>query len=531
MHQPCNPFAGQDFNWLLATQAQTCGDKPLLVWEPFDQPAQSYTYTDFDHAVGRTAAAMENRGVGPGDRVLIHLENCPEFLIAWCACAELGAIAVTTNTRSSAEEMNYFVTHSGCRVAISQPSLIDSLVRVREQLRWLACTAHNAGQPDEMPVGVLPFAELLAAEPAAQRRRFAPDPLRPMYVQYTSGTTSRPKGVVLTHGNALWSGRVNACHQDLRSDDIHLAAMPLFHTNALGYGFMTSLWTGGTLVLQPRFSASRFWEVAVRNRCTWHSTLPFFMRALLAQPLPPQHFFRLWGTGFCDPALAKPFGIKTIGWWGMTETVSHPIIALTGLPNTEMSIGRAATTYQICVVDDADQPVAVGGTGHLRVLGVRGVSLFKEYLDDPAATAASFDDQGWFLSGDRVTLLEDGSIKFADRDKDMLKVGGENVASSEIERVLLSVPGVTEVAVVAQRHAMLEEVPYAFVALSSEIGVERHSELVDRLLAQCRSQLADFKVPVGVRIVDHFPRVTLEKISKADLRKQLAAETTDGIQK
>ncbi|MCY1452637.1 Long-chain-fatty-acid--CoA ligase FadD13 [compost metagenome] len=106
----------------------------------------------------------------------------------------------------------------------------------------------------------------------------------------------------------------------------------------------------------------------------------------------------------------------------------------------------------------------------------------------------------------------------------MLKVGGENVASSEIERVLLGVPGVTEVAVVAQRHAMLDEVPYAFVALSSEIGVERHGEVIDKLLVHCRSQLADFKVPVGIRIVDNFPRVTLEKISKADLRKQLATE-------
>ncbi|AYC31852.1 ATP-dependent acyl-CoA ligase [Pseudomonas cavernae] len=523
-HQPCNPFAGQDFNWLLETQAQANARKPLLIWEPFDRPAETYSYAQFDHAVGRVAAALEALGVRSGDRVLIHLENCPEFLLTWAACGELGAIAVNTNTRSSAEEMHYFVTHSDCRVAISQPSLIASLARVRDKLRWLACTAHNAGEPAELPSGVVPYAELLAPEPAAQRRRVAADPLRPMYVQYTSGTTSRPKGVVLTHGNALWAARVNAYHQDLRSDDIHLAVMPLFHTNALGYSFLTSLWVGGTLVLQPRFSASRFWDVAVRNRCTWHSAVPFFMRALLAQPKPERHYFRLWGTAMCDPALAQPFGIKTIGWWGMTETISHPIIGLTGLPNTEMSIGRAASTYQICVVDDDGQPVEVGASGHLRVLGLRGVSLFKEYLDDPAATAASFDAQGWFLSGDRVTLLEDGSIKFADRDKDMLKVGGENVAASEIERVLLGVPGVVEVAVVAQRHAMLDEVPYAFVAVASEIDADRHDEFIERLFAQCRSQLADFKVPAGIRIVDDFPRVTLEKIAKAELRKQLAAE-------
>ncbi|MCY1275400.1 Crotonobetaine/carnitine--CoA ligase [compost metagenome] len=524
-HVPCNPFAGQDFLWLLESQAQAHADKPLLIWQPFDRPAQTYSYAQFHEAVGRVAGALEARGVQAADRVLIHLENCAEFLIAWAACGELGAIAVNTNTRSSTEEMTYFVSHSDCRVAITQPGLLASLAPVRERLRWVACTAHDAGEPAETPAGTLPFAELLAAPLPAQRRRLAADPLRPMYVQYTSGTTSRPKGVVLTHGNALWAARVNSLHMELRSDDVHLVAMPLFHTNALGYSFLGSLWAGGSLVLMPRFSASRFWEIALRHRCTWHSTLPFFMRALHGQPIPAQHHFRLWGTAMCDPALAQPFGIKTIGWWGMTETISHPIIGLCGLPNTAMSIGRAAISYQICVVDAHGQPVAPGESGLLRVLGLRGVSLFKEYLNNPQATAESFDEQGWFLSGDRVTLLEDGSIRFADRDKDMLKVGGENVAASEIERVLMLLPGVVEVAVVAQPHDMLNEVPFAFVRLADDIGAERHAEFIDRLFACCREQLADFKVPHGMRIVADFPRATLEKIAKAELRKQLEAES------
>ncbi|MBM7060070.1 AMP-binding protein [Pseudomonas sp. UL073] len=523
-HQFSNPFAGQDFNWLLAARTAAHPDKPLLVWEPFDQPPQTISYAEFHANVGRVASTLAALGVSSGDRVLIHLENCPEFLFTWAACGELGAIAVNTNTRSSVEEMHYYVSHSQCRVAITQPNLLASLERVREQLRWVACTAHDAGAPAPLPAGVLPFAELLASEPAAERRRLPADPLRPMYVQYTSGTTSRPKGVVLTHGNALWSARVNALHMELRSDDVQLAAMPLFHTNALGYSFLGSLWVGGTLVLMPRFSASRFWDIALRNRCTWHSTLPFFMRALLAQPIPERHHFRLWGTAMCDPAPAQPFGIKVIGWWGMTETISHPIIALGDLPNTSMSIGRAATTYQIAVLDEQGQPVAAGGSGELRVLGMRGVSLFKEYLDNPEATAAAFDEHGWFISGDRIKLLEDGSLQFGDRDKDMLKVGGENVAASEVERVLMSLPGVVEVAVVAQPHEMLNEVPFAFVRLADDIAAERHAEFVERLQALCREQLADFKVPTGWRIVEDFPRVTLEKIAKAELRKQLAAE-------
>lgn len=523
-HSFCNPFAGQDFTWLLAARRDAHPDKPLLIWEPFDQPPRTYSYADYFDAVGRVASALAARGVGEGDRVLIHLENCPEFLITWAACGELGAIAVNTNTRSSAEEMHYYVNHSDCRVAVTQPNLLPSLTRVRERLRWIACTAHNAGEPAALPDGTEPFAALLDATPAEPRRRLPADPLRPMYVQYTSGTTSRPKGVVLTHGNALWAARVNALHMELRDDDVQLAAMPLFHTNALGYSFLGSLWVGGTLVLMPRFSASRFWDIALRNRCTWHSTLPFFMRALLAQPIPAQHHFRRWGTAMCDPAPAAPFGVKVIGWWGMTETISHPIIGLCDLPNTPMSIGRAAVSYQIRVIGDDGQPAQAGESGLLRVLGMPGVSLFKEYLDNPEATAAAFDEDGWFLSGDRVDLLTDGSIRFGDRDKDMLKVGGENVAASEIERVLMQLPGVAEVAVVSQPHEMLNEVPFAFVRLAEEIGAERHDEFVARLTALCREQLADFKVPTGWRIVDDFPRVTLEKIAKAELRKQLVAE-------
>ncbi|MCY1275981.1 Crotonobetaine/carnitine--CoA ligase [compost metagenome] len=525
-HRFCNPFAGQDFNWLLATQAAAHADKPLLIWEPFDGTPQTWTYAQYHDAVGRVATALAARGVKAGDRVLIHLENCPEFLIAWAACGELGAMAINTNTRSSAEEMHYYVSHSKAGVAITQPGLLPSLERVRGDLRWVVCTEHNAGAPADLPAGCESFAALLDAQPAAERRRIEADPLRPMYVQYTSGTTSRPKGVVLTHGNALWAARVNAIHMELTGDDVHLAAMPLFHTNALAYSFLTSLWVGGRMVLMPKFSASRFWDIAVRNRCTWHSTIPFFFNALLARPRPEKHHFRLWGTGANDLPQTRALGIKTIGWWGMTETISHPIVGLCNLPNTEMVIGRPATTYQVCVVDDDGQPVASGETGHLRVLGMPGVSLFREYLDNPEATAASFDEQGWFISGDRVTLMEDGSIRFADRDKDMLKVGGENVASSEIERVLMGcAPGtVAEVAVVAKPHDMLNEVPFAFVRLAEGVGADQREGIAERLLGFCRENLADFKVPVGVRFVDDFPRATLEKIAKAELRKRLLAE-------
>jgi crotonobetaine/carnitine-CoA ligase len=281
-----------------------------------------------------------------------------------------------------------------------------------------------------------------------------------------------------------------------------------------------SLWVGATCVIQPRFSASRFWPVALEHGSTWTSTIPFCMKALLEQEIPKNHKFRLWGTAVNDPPPFAVFGVKIIGWWGMTETITHGIVGDVDQPNTPMSIGRAAPEYSIRVTDDDGAPTEVGGTGNLLIKGVPGLSLFAEYLHNEKATSESFDGHGFFITGDRVTLLEGGFIKFGDRAKDMLKVGGENVAASEIEQVIAVVSGVREAAVVAKKHPMLDEVPVVFII--PQAGVARApADLHDRVMAACRSALADFKVPREIRFVDEMPRSTLEKVAKAELRKML----------
>jgi crotonobetaine/carnitine-CoA ligase len=273
-------------------------------------------------------------------------------------------------------------------------------------------------------------------------------------------------------------------------------------------------------VIQPRFSASRFWSVALEHGCTWTSTIPFCMKALLEHEIPKQHKFRLWGTAVNEPAASAAFGVKIIGWWGMTETITHGIVGEIDQPNIPMSIGRAATEYTIRITDDDGRPTEVGDTGNLSIKGVPGLSLFVEYLHNEKATSESFDEHGYFLTGDRVTLLDRGYIKFADRAKDMLKVGGENVAASEIEQVIALVPGVREAAVVGKKHPMLDEVPVVFII--PHAGVDAMpQDLHDKVISACRNALADFKVPREIRFVDAMPRSTLEKVAKAELRKML----------
>jgi crotonobetaine/carnitine-CoA ligase len=277
------------------------------------------------------------------------------------------------------------------------------------------------------------------------------------------------------------------------------------------------LWVGATVVLMPRFSASRFWPVSLRHGATWTSMVPFCAKALLERAVPPHHNYRFWGNGVGAPRWDAYFGVRTIAWWGMTETVTHGTVGTTNLPNAPMSMGRPSPAYAIHVLGEDGQPVRPGEVGDLLVGGVRGLSLFAEYVDDPAATAAAFNADELLITGDRVQLGEDGSLFFADRSKDMLKVGGENVAASEIEGVIAAVDGVAEVAVVGMPHPMLDEVPAAFVIAKADA----HSDLADRIVAECGRQLADFKRPHVIRLVETLPRSTLEKIAKAELRAML----------
>lgn len=510
------PFEATDIRTLIDEQAARRGNHPFLVWEPFDGEGATWSYAQFGNTVRRFAAGLQARGVQSGERVLVHLDNCPESVIAWLGCAYAGAVPVTTNTRSSADELAFFASHSGAVAGITQPRFAAMVRQAAPALAWVAVTAtDNGAAPEANVAGFTPFAAIDAdPDTLAQRPH---DPMAPFGIQYTSGTTSRPKAVLWSHANALWGAQLCARHEDLRADDVHLVHLPLFHTNAQVYSVAASLWVGATVVLLPKFSVSRFWPVSLRHGCTWTSMVPFCVRALMGQPRPERHSYRHWGSGVCEPPTDAHFGVKTIGWWGMTETISHGTVGSPHRANTPMSMGRPSPGYEIHVLDEHGQPVAPGETGDLYVRGERGVSLFLEYFNDPAATAAAFRADGLFITGDRVRLGEDGALYFADRAKDMLKVGGENVAASEIERVIALVPGVAEAAVVAKKHPMLDEVPVAFVIPAQGAG----EDLPSRILAACTAQLADFKRPHEVRLVDSLPRATLEKVAKAQLRAML----------
>lgn len=510
-------FAGLSLPKLLASRTERHPGKAFLIWEPFKGSSQTWSYAEFSRAVEQLASGLYSRGIRSGNKVLLHMENCPEFLISWFACARLGVVAVSTNTRSVARDMAYFAEQSQAVAALTQPRFADLVNASSDNFQFVAATATDAGEAatGPLPAGVIAFDDLPIE--TLELPEEDPGPESDLAIQFTSGTTSRPKAVLWTHANALWGARMNALHFRLQPDDVCLAFLPLFHTNAQSYSLLGTLQVGGTLVIQPRFSASRFWDVALRNNCSWCSLIPFCVKALVKQPLPANHDFRLWVTAVRLIEAEAHFRVRTLGLWGMTETITQGIVEDIDAPGPDMNIGRVSPGYDIAVRDESGQHIQPGETGKLYIRGTTGVSLFKEYFGNTQATEKSFDSQGWFDTGDLVYQDTAGNLFFKDRDKDMLKVGAENVAASEIEAVILETGLVDECAVVGQKHAMLDEVPVAFV-----IPLQPASENLEaQLIEACSANLPDFKVVRAVHIVSELPRSTLEKVAKNELRASL----------
>lgn len=522
-HPAPTALAALDIAAWVDARGRERGSHPCLIWVPPDAPPATWTYARFAETIARVAGGLAARGVRAGDRVLVHLENCPEMFVARFALARLGAVCVATNAAAAGPELGHFAAATQAVGAITQPRFAALLGRHCADLRWIALTDHDGGAapaPGTAPSGADSFAALLA-DPAPRRPA---EPMRAASIMFTTGTTApRPKAVVWTHANALWAARLGALANGIRAEDVYHLFLPAYHVVGFAWSFLPALWAGATILLEPRFSASRYWNTALRHGATIGSQVIYTSRVLAGQPVPREHRFRQWTDAHCRHEFETRFGVRIVGGWGMTEIAGQAIVGDPHSPQPDGTIGRPAPGYEIQVVDDDGRTVEAGGTGHLLVRAPRGVGLFSEYLDDPQANAQAFDPNGYFRTGDRVQFGADGFIRFADRAKDMLKVGGEGVSPAEIEQVIRSVEGVREVAVVGRPDARYGEVPVALVVVAPGAP----ADLEARALAVCGEALAKFKLPREIRRVDAIPKIGFGKINKAALRAALLEEGKD----
>lgn len=506
-----HPFAGLDASALIEVRAKQRGDHPMLIWAPFDAPAEVWSYARFHDDVRRVAGGLAARGVKPGDRVLVHLENCPETLIARFAIAWLGAVAVLSNAQLAGPELAQVAPPLGVRGAITQPKLYSRVAEHCTGLEWIAVTATDGGVPAEAPAGKAESFASLYGEPMPRR---APDPAAPAMILFTTGSTARPKAVLWTHANILWGGKVGALEQGLRADDIYQVHLPLFHVVGFTWSLIPAYYAGATILLQPRFSASRFWPAALTHRATVasHAGTDGFLR----DQDVPQHHFRQWLFAWHDPARNDFFRVAGVAGWGMTEMIVPAISSDLSLDQKVRSIGRAYPGYEVRIEREDGSLAAPGETGHLLIGARRGVAIFREYVDNPKAMAEAFDDRGYFHTGDRVVLSEDGWVTFADRVKDMIKVGGEGVSASEVEAALMAAGGVREVAVVGRPDKAYGEVTVAYVVLAEDALREAATA---KLMEHCRASLAKFKVPREIFAVAELPKIGNNKINRPALRE------------
>jgi len=503
---------------ILEYRAQTTPNALFVRFDDIDGGVRDYSYAQLDESVNRTANMLLALGIGSGDKINLHLGNCVEFLLLWFAAAKIGAVIMPTNVAATADELEYLIDHSECRLIFTQPEQLQTAREVQQRCARVEAAVMCGGAVADMPQ----FDALTGVRsPEAPTTHVDAD--GEVGILYTSGTTSRPKGVLVTNANYIYAGETVAKALCLTPEDRHLVVMPLFHGNAQYYSTMSALVTGASLVLSSRFSASRFFDQAIRHGCTVSSLFSAPMRMLLAQPRCAAHSGNdlravLFAQSVTEEQLLEwqdRFGAPLLQLWGMTETMGPPLINPLHYRRNNMSMGLPVMGYRVRLVDEQGGVVAPGATGQIVVAGTPGRSLMKGYFKNRQATEETIRD-GWLWSGDNARQDEHGYFHFVDRAKDMIKRAGENVAASEVEAVILTHPQVFDCAVVGVPDPIRDESIVAVI-----VAIEGVPPDGDAIIAWCRERLASFRVPERVEFRQTLPRTSVGKIQKHLLRAEL----------
>ncbi len=492
-------------------------NKVFLVFEDKDEQIFQLTYEEFVAKTNRLSQVFLQKGIQKGMHVTLHLPNNLEFIISWFALANIGAVMVPTNILSTSDEMEYVLNHSESVLLITEEEYLSKFESIQEKLPFLREVL--LARDDKIEERSLSYLMEQATEESPTIEITSEDVAAMLY---TSGTTSKPKGVQVTHANYIFTGEIMSKSIRLSPNDRQLIVLPLFHGNAQYYSTMSALVTGASIALTERFSASRYFKQAKRLGATVGSLFAAPIRMILAQEYDKndrENSMRvIWfAQQVADHQLEQfeeRYNVPLLQMYGMTETIGVPLMnPIDGYRNNR-SIGRPTVGYEVKLIDQEGREVPTGQSGQIIVRGVPGRTIMKEYFKNPEATCETIQD-GWLYTGDNARLEEDGYFYFVDRIKDMIKRSGENVAANEVESVLSEHPSVYEAAVIGIPDDMRDEAIKAYVILKKGLHVTE-----EELIAFCKGKLAKFKVPNFVEFVQEFPRTSVGKIQKHLLRKE-----------
>ncbi len=508
---------------LLEHRARTTPDRTFVIFDDLAGNVVQLSYAQFDERVNRAANLLLALGIASGDKVNLHLPNCLDFLFLWFAAAKIGVVIMPTNILSSAAELEYLLNHSESRLIFTDFDHADVAEQARQNCAGIEAVI-LCGRTEKQSA-YQSFDESMAAQPVAVPDA-KPSPIDEVAILYTSGTTARPKGVMVTNANYVYAGETVAKAIRLSPSDRHFVVLPLFHGNAQYYSTMSTLITGASMALMARFSASRYFEQCISHQCTVASLFAAPMRMLLAQERRDQNRNNrlrvvIFAQSVTEDQLSQwhqRFNAPLLQLWGMTETMGPPLMNPIDYERRNMSVGFPVMGYEVDLVDDDGQSVKRGEVGQIVVHGEPGWTLMKGYFKNPEATAETIR-QGWLWSGDNARQDDDGYFHFVDRAKDMIKRAGENVAATEVEAVILQHPKVFDCAVIGVPDEIRDEKIMAVV-------VAREGEQIEAedVIGWCQERLAKFRVPELVEFREQLPRTSVGKIQKHILRREMAEE-------
>ncbi len=483
------------------------------------------SYAQFFDRCDRWSSALQQLGIKPGDRVAYIAPNTHAQLESFYAVPQIGAVLVPINYRLTADDFAYIINHSGARVVCAHSDYLDAVDSIRAQLpkieQFIALEGHQDGWLDYE-------AALADAPPDFARPEIGENDL--LSINYTSGTTSRPKGVMITHRNAYINVVGTLLHHSMTASDRYLWTLPMFHANGWTFVWIVTA-VGGTHVCLPKVEPRAIFELMQREPISMFCAAPTVLIGIANAPEElrrnARRGVRLLTAG-APPAAATIERIEgEFGWdlthvYGLTET--SPFITICeALPEHSQLTPRERaamksrqgveliTSGELMVLDDDGNEVPHDGQA-MGEICVRGNVVMAGYYNDPEATAKAMRD-GWFHSGDAAVVHPDGYAEIRDRIKDVIISGGENISSVEVEGVLLRHPAVQEVAIVGMPHEKWGEAPHAFVVLRAGATA---SEAELRQFA--RDNLAHFKAPQWVSFVNELPKTATGKIQKYVLR-------------
>ena len=507
---PSSPMR-PDLNWLgvLEHHAARTPDKAVAVFGD-----ETVTYREMVDRAAAFAAGLHQRGVGAGDVVGLLSYNNIEFLTTIFGANRLGAIVMPLNWRLAAAELRFILEHSQARALVCEDTLVELADEaIAEPEKVVRVSTPGAGTN-----GWEPFSALGGDADPPPRTAAGGDEVHRL--MYTSGTTGRPKGVMISYANLAWKNYAHVTEFGFTADDIGLACGPLYHVGALDLVTTSMIAVGATTNLHRTFEAERVVDEIERSRITNVWMAPAMVRAVLDVPgvekrdLSSVRLLIGGGEKMPIPFIERLQTTFPSAWfadaYGLTETVSGDTFLDRESTRSKLgSVGRPCQYLEVDIWDEHGGSLPPGERGEVVL---RGPKVFKGYWRDAEATRSAFA-RGWFHTGDIGLKDDDGYLYIVDRLKDMIVSGGENIASSEVERVLYEHEAVLEAAVVGRPDERWGEVPVAYVVLHPT-----EDATPEEIIEHCRRNLARFKVPKDVAIIDALPRNPSGKVLKRELR-------------